>query len=84
MRTRHRLFEYVDNKPSKIASEWVEFIEITGSQSAKIIDRLGRVRIVRRHTLLDVPNTTLYPQMTHVGRSEEVDTESWKKSTYFD
>lgn len=84
MQTRHRLFEFIDGKPCKTASECVTFIEITGTQSAKILDRTGRVRIVRRHTLLDVPNTILYPEMTHVGRSEETDTESWKKSTYFD
>lgn len=79
MRTRHILYEFIDGKPMKIGSEFVEFIEITGSQSAIIVDKNGIIRKVRRHTLLDVPQHILHPDI----QVHNVEHEDWRNYTHF-
>lgn len=83
MQTRLIRYEFIDGKYKKIQSEVVEFICITGRQSAKIIDPSGKERIVRRSSLLDIPDYVLYPEL-RIKIKYEYDTESWKRSCYFD
>lgn len=83
MITRHKKYEFINGKWTKVQSEKVTFVCITGSQSAKIIDKNGKHMTVRRSTLLDVPSYLLYPDIQVVG-TVKADTESWKKATYFD
>ena len=83
MKTRLKRYENVNGQWVKIQSEIVEFVEITGDRSARIIDSKGKKRTVRRANLLDVPQHVLYPDIQIVGR-QEPDPEVWKKACYFD
>ena len=83
MKTRLKRYEQVNGQWVKIQSEIVEFVEITGDMSARIIDSKGKKRTVRRANLLDVPQNILYPNIPVVA-PKVVDSESWKKACYFD
>lgn len=83
MQTRLIRYEFIEGKYNKIQSEVVTFIGITGRQSAKIIDTSGKERIVRRSSLLDIPDYVLYPEL-RITIKYEYDSESWKRSCYFD
>ena len=83
MKTRLKRYEQVYGQWVKIQSEIVDFVEITGTQSAKVIDKNGKQRVVRRKNLLDVPNNVLYPDMVVVGM-KTADHESWKRACYYD
>ena len=61
----------------------VEFVGITGTKSANVIDSKGKHKRVLRNSLLDVPSHLLYPDIPIVGKSEP-DPESWKAACYFD
>ena len=67
---------------NKIQSVIVDFVCITGTQSAKVIYN-GKLHTVRRKSLLDVPQYILYPDIPIVGRVNG-DPENWKRSCYFD
>ena len=66
-----------------IQSENVEFVCITGKQSAKIVDSKGVERIVRRSSLMDIPDYILYPELRSTIKYEP-DPEQWKRACYFD
>jgi hypothetical protein len=84
MKTRHRQFEFnpVTRQSTKIASDIVTFVRITGTQFAIVIDKNGKEKRVKRDTLLDVPNNVLYPNIPIVG-TIKADAESWKIGSYF-
>lgn len=81
MKTRHKKYEFINGKWTKVQSEWVTFIRITGSQSA-IVTKNGKQMTVKRSTLLDVPNHILYPDIPIMG-SVDPDPEVWKRGSYF-
>ena len=82
MITRLKKTELVNGQWCKVASEIVTFVEITGEQSAVIIDKQGKRRTVRRKSLLDVPQAVLYPNIAVVGTVKS-DPENWKRGSYF-
>ncbi len=83
MKTRLKRYEQVNGQWVKIQSEIVDFVEITGDRSARIIDSKGTKRTVRRANLLDVPSHVLYPDIP-AATIKSSDTEAWKKACYFD
>jgi len=80
MITRLIQYECIDGKYRKVQSIKVEFIRITGSMSAVVMDKQGNYHIVRRKSLLDIPNAMLYPEMEK-AKTEYVD---YRTYTYFD
>ena len=84
METRLRRYEKSpkDGRFEIIGSELVTFIAITGKKSAIVEDKKGKRKTVRRKSLLDVPNSVLYPEMTIVGKSKP-NPENWKKACYY-
>jgi hypothetical protein len=82
MEAKHKRTKWIDGKWVCIEPEPVQFICITGDESAKIIDKQGKHRTVRRKTLIDVPNHILYPDMEVVGTVAS-DPENWKRGSYF-
>ena len=76
---RHIQYEFIDDKYKKIQSEKVTFICLVGKQSAKIVDRFGKEKIVRRRSLIDVPDSILYPDIPIVNK-EHTD---WRDYTHF-
>jgi len=83
MKTRLKRYEQVNGQWVKIQSEIVDFIEITGDRSARIIDSKGKKRTVRRANLLDIPSHVLYPDIPEAEKKCN-DPENWKRACYFD
>mgnify|MGYP001767834149 FL=1 len=79
-----RKFEKVNGQWVKIQSEKVTFVCVTGSKSAKIIDKNGKQHTVRRSSLTGLPPHILWPEVQHTGKCAKPDTESWKRACYFD
>ena len=83
MITRHKRYELVNGQWVKIQSDIVTFVCITGTKSAKVIDKNGKQHTVRRDTLLDVPQSVLYPNIPVIA-PKVYDDESIRKAFYYD
>lgn len=81
MKTRLKRYEKSqDGQFKRISSELVTFVRITGEKSAIVKDKNGKEKTVRRSSLLDVPQSILYPDIPVINKEHE----DWRKYNYFD